>query len=206
MIDAWIVFRRGLGLWRRHVVALTLVGLAWAALSLTILLLPPATAGLYAVANRIAYGEPPRAEHFFAGARRYSALSFRWALVNVAAGGLFYAGFSLDGLPTLARALLLLALGGWIAAQFYTWPLLLEMPRKRLFPALRTGLLLALVAPLYSLVLLWGAALVVLAATEIAVPLGPLAAGFVALVGNLGAIERLAAYGRTPDPRSARLY
>jgi hypothetical protein len=206
MIDAWIVFRRGLGLWRRHIIPLTLASLAWAALSLTILLLPPATAGLYAFTNRIAYGEPPHAEHFFAGARRYSALSFQWALVNLAAGGLFYAGLSTGDLPGLARFGLMLALGGWIAVQFYTWPLLLEAPRKRLFPALRTALLLALAAPFFTPALLWAAALTVLAATEIAAPLGLLVAGFVALVGNLAVIDRLAAFGRAPDPRSARLH
>lgn len=205
MADVLIVIRRAVDLWRRHLVALTVASLAWAALSLTLLLLPPATAGLYAFTNRLAYGEPPRAEHFFAGARRYSAVSFQWALLNLAAGGLFYAGFTVADLPWLGRAALILALSGWIAVQFYTWPLLLESPRKRLLPALRTALLLALAEPVYTPLLAWIAAVPVLAATEIAPPLAVLGAGFVALVGNLAVIERLATFGRTPDSRSARL-
>ena len=205
MIDALIVLWRGFGLWRRHIVVLTLASLGWAALSLTLLLLPPATAGLYALANRIAYGEPPHAAHFFAGARRYGALSFRWALVNLVAGSLIYAGFAVADLPGLGRVALILVLGGWIAVQFYVWPLLFEAPHKRLLPALRTAPLLALAAPLYTVTLLWAVALIILTAAAIAEPLGALAAGFVALIGNLAVTERLAAFGGTPDARRARL-
>ena len=119
---------------------------------------------------------------------------------------MFYAGFTVADLPWLGRAALILALSGWIAVQFYTGPLLLESPRKRLLPALLTALLLALAEPVYTPLLAWIAAVPVLAATEIAPPLAVLGAGFVALVGNLAVIERLATFGRTPDSRSARLY
>ncbi len=61
---------------------LAAINLIWLALSATVILFPPATAGLYAVTNSVAHGTGCQIEEFLRAARRHAWLSWRWALLN----------------------------------------------------------------------------------------------------------------------------
>ncbi len=201
MQDALRVAGRTLRDWYYSMLGLAIVSLLWAVCSVTIVLLPPATAGLYTVTNSVAHGTGSQISDFVEGARRYLWVSWRWFLLNVAVGALlavnlvFYSGLqsSLSRLifPTVAAALLL-----WLMVQFYTWPFLLEQEIPRLRTALRNGLFLTLGTPFFSLTLLVVLAIAVTLSIATILPLAIFISGFIALLANHAVIDRLRLYGK----------
>jgi hypothetical protein len=192
--------------WLRHIVLLTLASSAWVVLSLTVILLPPATAGLYMVTNRLAYGQRPRVADFLAGMHDYAWISVRWGILNgfailLLAGTLRYPDVSLH-LPLGLRTLIVVMGLLWLALQFYVWPLLFEQPQKRLRNALLSALLLTFAAPVYTFTIWLMVGAVTLIASYL-FPAGLWLVSFLTLLGNTAVIDRLAAYGRDPDPGSA---
>jgi len=178
----------------------------WFALSLTVILLPPATAGAAAAMNSLAHGTGARLSDFGEGMRRYAWVSYRWALVNLAAGVIFAVGFVFYGslgTPLGALIQMVFVVFGvlWIAAQFYVWPFLIEQEQQRVRLALKNGLFLTLANPVYSLVLLGGAALALIISVVTILPAALFAATFILLLGNRAVVERLTAYGKLPGSR-----
>lgn len=206
MVNALTVVWASVKDWLRHIVPLTTFNLLWLVLSLTVVLWPPATVGLYMVTNRLAYGRAMRLADFGAGARRYFAPGLQWGLLNLAVFALFYSGVVYDDtarrVPLLVQVALTLMITGWCTVQFYFWPLLLEQTGKGLISAQRSALLLVIAAPGYTLILV----LVVALGLQIGLlvpPVGLLLVSLLALLGNRAVIERLAHYGRPPDPGMA---
>ena len=192
-----------------ELIGLVVINLIWLAMSVTVILLPPATAGLYAVTNSVAHGTGQQIEEFLRAARRYAWLSWRWALLNIAAGGLlymdlvFYRGTA-GGLPFIIRWLLMLFAVIWLGVQFYVWPFLIEQEDKRLRLALRNALFLALAAPVYTLTMLVIVVVVLSLSAVTVLPLFLCAASLVSLLGNHAVIERLSAYGKLPGSAQAK--
>src|SRR5688572_19556656 len=76
-------------------VPLTAINILWFLMSLTIILLPPATAGLFHVAYLVTRGEGPSVSEYFAGVLRWFWYSWLWGLtvvvfMGVAAFGLTF--------------------------------------------------------------------------------------------------------------------
>ena len=182
--------------WYAHLFSVALWSLLWAALTLSVALFPPATAGLHGVVRSIAHGDPPTAADFTRTARRYAWVSYRWALLNalvgvVAAVNLAFYGSMSALVAGEALTLLALAVGVWLGAQLYVWPLLLAQETPRLRSALRGALLLTLAAPLYTLTLLIAAGLLTALSVATVAPLAIFWGGFLALLGHIATRARL---------------
>jgi len=199
--DALRVAGRTLRDWYYSMLGLAIVSLVWAVCAVTVVLLAPATAGLYAVTNSAAHGTGSQLSEFVEGTRRYLWVSVRWLLLNVVVGVIlavnvvFYAGLpntlSRVIFPTVVAASLL-----WLMVQFYTWPFLLEQEVPRLRTALRNGLFLTLGAPFYSLTLLVIVLIAIALSVATVLPLAIFISSFIALLGNHAVVERLARYGK----------
>ncbi len=189
--------------WWDSMVGLATFNLVWLGLSLTVLLCPPATAGLYAVTNSLAHGKGQRLEDFVEAARRYAWVSWRWALINLVIGALlavnfvFYGSIEATGAFFIQLGLTVAALL-WLVMQFYVWPFLIEQEQKRLRTALRNALFLALANPLYTLLLLLVAVVAIVFSLVAILPLGFFTMSFLALLSNRAVVERLTHYGKLP--------
>lgn len=191
--------------WYNGMVGLASLNLLWVGSGLTVLLLPPATAGLSAVTNSIAHGTGQHFDDFKGSARRYLWVSVRWLLLNgivaalIAVNVVFYG--AVDSPIGVAFQVFVVTLAVlWLAAQLYVWPFLIEQEDKRLRLALRNAVFLALGTPLYTLTLLAVAAVVVVLSLATILPLMVFTASFLSLLGNRAVVERLTTFGKLPAP------
>lgn len=191
--------------WYYTMLGLVSINALWFILSLTIILLPPATAGMYAATNSVAHGTGQRFGDFWDGARRSLWLSLRWAVANVVVAAVLWSNIlfysSLAGSAAfVVRALVGLLALVWLATQFYVWPFLLEQEDKHLRVALKNALFLSLASPLYTLILLITVALLIVFSLVTVLPLVIFLMSFVSLLGNRAVLERLTVYGKLPQP------
>jgi len=197
--------------WWNGMVGLASLNLLWLGLSLTGVLLPPATLGMYAVTNSIAHGKGQHLDDFLQAVRSYLWISLRWALVNLLVGGVLFVNLTFYGAAdspiTMAIQLILLGFSLlWIAMQFYIPPFLIEQEDKRLRLALRNAAFLALATPIYTLTLLFIAALVITLSLAAILPVAVFTMGFLSLLGNRATIERLSTFGKLPSPSLENRY
>lgn len=137
--------------------SLALVNFAWAMCCLTIILAPPATLSLYAVANELVHGQSIGIGDFVAGIRRYFVQGWLWALPSLILAFLAWNGLRFYGqlgeVGSLLQIGILAIVMGWIIVQFYALPYLMEQQEKRLLLAWRNGLFTALASPIYTIIL-----------------------------------------------------
>lgn len=181
--------------WINMVVVNLLLSLAW----LTIVLGPPATLGLYYVANHLARGQSLGPRGLLEGGRRYFLQSWVWFLLNLAVALIlgvnyfFYASLTPNWADFLKSGFILLGLA-WLVVQFYALPFFIAQQEKRVGLALRNGLFTALAAPGYSLVVAGAAGLVA------GISIGTVALLFLggpcltAVLGSTAVLERLETY------------
>ena len=205
--EALGVLRETLRDWYHGMVGLAVLNLVWVVMSLTVVLLPPATAGAFAVTNSIAHGTGQQWDTFWTNARRYVWVSLRWALLNVVviaalAANLMFYGSAANALGVVVQ--FVLATGGvlWFAAQFYFWPFMIEQEQKSVRVALKNALFLTLAEPFYTAVMLGTTALAAALSVVTVLPLAMFVLSFVALLANRAVIERLTAYGKLQRPVS----
>ena len=186
-------------------VGLAVMNAVWLGLSLTVVLFPLATLGMYAVTNSIAHGTGQHLTDFVQAMRRYVWISLRWALVNLLVGVVLYVNLSFYGAVRGALASFILV--GlvcltvlWLAMLFYTGPFLIEQEDKRLRLALRNAAFLALATPGYTLTMLAATALIIVLSVLTVLPLAVFTLSFLALLGNRAVIERLRTFGKLPAP------
>jgi hypothetical protein len=187
--------------WYNGMVGLAVMNFAWLLCSLTVILLPPATAGIATVTNSIAHGTGAHFSDLWPGMRRYAWVSYRWALVNVVTATIFvvcvrFYGAAGGALGVFLQALFAAAGLVWIAVQFYVWPFLIEQEEKHLRIALKNALFLTLANPAYTFILLSMAALALVISLFTMLPVAVFLTSFVTLLGSRAVIERLTAYGK----------
>jgi len=125
------------------------VNLAWLGLSVLVVTAPPATAGVYYLANQIAKGESVSFGLFVQEMRRYFRRSWLLAIIVVvisvllAVNLLFYANFANQWVRLLSVFWGYL-IAFWLAMLIYLFPLLIEQSDKSLFLLLRNAALLVL--------------------------------------------------------------
>ncbi len=190
--------------WYNGMVGLAFMNFMWLALSLTVILLPPATAGIYVVTHSIAHGLGAHFSDFWQGMRRYAWASYRWALLNIAAVVVVAVGFRFYGaiggvLGGVIQVLFVTAGALWLAMQFYTWPLLIEQQEKRLGLALKNALFLTLANPLFTFVLVGATALTLVLSLLTMLPVAVFFTTFASLLGSRAVVERLTTYGKLPS-------
>jgi uncharacterized membrane protein YesL len=202
-VDRWPahlrVIAQALSDWWDDWVNLVVINLIWVACWITVVLGPPATLGLYYVANRLAYGESLGPRGLLEGGRRYFLQSGLWMMLNlvvmaILVGNLtFYAALTATWADWLMALFILLGLA-WLIIQFYTLAYLMEQERKHLRLALRNALFTAVAAPGYTLVVAGFATLVIALSAGLVFPLflgGPC---LIAMLGNHAVRERLETY------------
>lgn len=142
----------------------------WFLLSLPIVTLFPALAGLYHASQLIATDRDSGGRAVWDGFRAHFWLGWRWGLLLLAgivllgANLLFYGRIEAQW-SLLPRALFFILLLFWLALNIYTFPLLLQQEDQRLRTALRNSLVLWIKRPLHSLLLVIACSLLILAST-----------------------------------------
>ena len=114
----------------------------WFVLTVLIITIPPAYAGLYYATNRLAHDETVSRSTFFEGFQKYLRVSYVWFLLNVVVVG--FAIYNIY-LSTQFNQTWILVLSGfnwilvavWMLLQIYTFPFLIEQDKPSLFHALR---------------------------------------------------------------------
>lgn len=187
---------------------LALLSFVWWVCMLFVIPGPPATAGLYLVANRLAKGERAGFDIFKEGFLTYFWRSLLVGLITAALLFLFVTGFLfyLDPPPqfpaffTLLSIVMLYLLLTWLAMQLYLFPVLVEqdVPLRLIF---RNALFIAFASPVYTLILM-----VLLIACTVASILFPILLvlvlpGLAAVVSSIALQDRLANIrARMPEP------
>ncbi len=203
MRPALDVFWKSLHDWYNGMVGLAAMNFVWLGMSLTIVLMPPATAGIYVVTNHTGHGTGGRITDMLHGARAYALVSYQWALANVVLGVAVVVSINFYGnlgtmFGVLIQFLLVILAVLWLLVQFYVWPFLIEQEDKRLRPALKNALFLTLANPLYTVVLVGIVGLALLISVLAVLPIAIFATSFISLLGNRAVIERLETYGKLP--------
>lgn len=189
--------------WYNGMVGLAVINFVWFVLSLTVILLPPATAGLYTVTSSLAHGKGAHFSDLWPGMRRYVWVSYRWALANIGvavvlAVGIDFYGRTAGVLGAFIQALFASAGMLWLTMQLYTWPFLMEQETLHLRQALKNALFLTLANPVYAFMLLGTTVLAVMLSLATVLPLAIFVTSFVALLGSRAVVERLTTYGKLP--------
>lgn len=203
--------------WRRMGLLLP-ANLLWLGLSLLVVTWPAATAGLFALARRVADEElgadpqPATLADFWAGFRAHwrrgslLALSDLAAIVLIAVAMRFY-GESQPPLSWLVGPITLVGLA-WAGAQLYLFPLMLQREGRGPLAVLREALLIAISYPLNTISLLVTVLILAAAATLLAGPVLLVFFAFLALLQTVAVRAVLAERGEialrmTPEQRAA---
>lgn len=178
---------------------LVIANLLWVALSLPIVTMPPATAGLFALTNRLANGERARLSDYFQGVRTYLLRSWQLVLADaivpiIVLGNFAFYAQSQGALVTFLFGIWTLTLLYWLAMQPYLFPLMLEQVDKRLRITARNAALMVIKGPIFTLILLLISAAAITVSLLLVVPLLFVTASFLALLYNYAVIERLKPY------------
>ncbi len=197
MIEAGQVLVQAVGVLARHGLALVAVTVIWLALSATVILFPPATLGLAIVALSLAQGVVPHPRTVVQAVRRRLAAGYVWAVVNGAAIALYITKPYAGRVSSRVGLALDLAVLIWFALQLYALPILLIQRGCRAPGAWRSALLLALSAPLFTLIMAGVAALILSWTLRLPIPLVAVGPGVLVLLGVLATRNRLADYGLT---------
>jgi len=143
------LFARAIGLWWREFAFLLVLNLLWLLAQVTVVLGPPATAALVAVAGRVADGNLTDFGDFWGALRANFVAAWRWGLAQWLAYGVL--GFNLVayadregvGILALRYAWTLLAFA-WFAVNLYFWPLHFEQADRRFATTLGNAVKMAL--------------------------------------------------------------
>lgn len=115
------------------------INLLWVASCLTVILLPPATAALFAAAHLSFQNHPPTAGQFLASMRRWFVTSWLITFANVLIiGGLFLLGRLVHASEILLAAIAVLT-AGIIWIQFLFWPFMLLQAKPSPIQAIRNS-------------------------------------------------------------------
>lgn len=143
------------------------MNLIWALCWVTIILGPPVTFALVHVSDELVRGTAVSPRELYEVGRKYFVKSWLWMLVNLAIGAgfvsnyLFYQQLNQSWVPW-AEAIVMVLTIYWIATQFYTIPFFLLQDKQSLRLAWRNALLTVAKAPIFTLVILIYAAIILL--------------------------------------------
>jgi hypothetical protein len=189
--------------------ALFVVGalnLAWLALSLTVVLLPPATAALFESMDELADGRIPGLREYFGFVRRRFLTAWLWALWAIAGLSIAWVnvGFWNDAGGSLAwLSAVSLVLGVLFAVSLlYVWPFVFRQTEGGLGRAIRNSILTVLAAPIFAVSLALVLIVVVAASAVLILPLAVFTTALIALVGAHAVTNRLRAFGKLPERAS----
>jgi len=185
-------------------VSLAALNFIWFALSLTVVLLPPATVAMFEATNQLARGRQVEAVEYLGAVRRQFLRSWAWALLNAVVIGLLVVSVVFYDRPepwaAAVRSLFLLATFAWLVAQLMVWPYVFEQDEPSLRRAIRNALLTVLGAPVFSIMIGAIVAAVLVVSAVLLVPVAFMTTAFLCLLGSHAVRDRLVAFGKRPPP------
>jgi len=175
--------------------------LLWLLLAITLVTLPPATAGMFYLTNHIAHDRPVELRMFFVGLRQYWLKSWLLALINLFVLAVLLANVRSYGQlleprwAAIVQGLFLGLTALWCLIQLYVFPMLLEQEEPKLLLALRNAALLTLATPFTSLALGVLLVIVALISAVLALPFAVALMAIVALAANQAVLMLLVHLG-----------
>lgn len=181
---------------------LGVLNLAWLALSLTIVLLPPATVALFESMDELASGRSPGLREFLSAVRRRFLGAWLWAVWAIA--GMTVIAVNIRYWSASGGALV------WVAATFvvlgllfgtsllYVWPFVFRQQEGGLVRAISNSILTVLAAPLFGICLAILVLLMVAISAVLILPIAVFSMGLVGLVATRAVTDRLRAFGKVP--------
>jgi uncharacterized membrane protein YesL len=191
--------------------ALFLVGalnLAWLGLSLTIILLPPATVALLESMDGLASGRSPGVRDYLGAVRRRFLGAWLWAVWAIA--GITVAIVNVRYWGDLGGSL------AWVSAAFavvgllfgmsllYVWPFVFRQQEGGLAQAIRNSILTVLAAPVFAISLAIILVLVIVVSVLLIMPLAIFTSGLVGLIATHAVTDRLRTFGKLPSQPAVR--
>ena len=190
------------------------ITLVWFFAQVTIILGPPATFGMYYVANKMLRdGEALGVKGMFQGARIYFGKAMLWGLLNwlallLGAVNLVFYYQNLDKVWGLAAEfLILILLALWLMTQFYAVPFFMEQVNQSVFLAIRNGFYLSLGSLFYTLMIMVFVVSLIVLSTAFVIPIFLGAPALIAMLGTRALFDRLIALGlkqADPDPKEVK--
>ena len=169
-------------------------------LSIPLVTLAPALAGVYYVTNHVAHGRyRTEWKDFFVGFRWYLAKSWQVLLADllllllIVSNISFYTSMS-NQILRLVGILWLYLLAFWLCLQVYLFPLLMEQEDKRLLLIFRNAVLLTLKHPLFTIVFLLVIVLLLVISVALAVPVFLLIISLIAFLSNRALLTLIGEY------------
>jgi uncharacterized membrane protein YesL len=203
MATGWTALKRALAHWWSELINLTLLNVIWLGCQLVVILGPPATATMYAVARRLAEGEHLFLRDVWADFKGVFWRAWQWGLVNLIVVGIalgnFYAYRSFSGpLWVLLRLLWGAILLGWLLVQVHYWPFFYEQEDRSFRTTLaNSAKMLLLNSGLGLFIGLFSLGLAVVGIL-LGIPLGTVLMPWLALIGTYAVRESVAAYRQRP--------
>ena len=187
-------------------VPLVTLNFIWFGLSLTVVLLPPATVAMFEATHEMARGRQVDPPEYLRSVRRHFLRAWGWVVMNAVVLALVAVNLWFYDRPepwsAAIRSLFALAACAWLVAQLLTWPYVFEQDEPSLRRATRNALLTILAAPLFSVVIGLIAGAVLLASAVLLAPVALMTTAFLCLLGNHAVRDRLVAFGKRPMPVS----
>ena len=190
MVSLGRLFARAIALWWREFAFLLLLNFIWLLAQVTIVLGPPATAALAAIAGRVADGELIDFSDFWRPLRANFGAAWVWGLAQWALYGVLgynlvaYAGVQSTGILALRYAWTVMAVA-WFAVNLYFWPLHFAQEDRRFTTTLGNALKMALLHPGFTTLYALLALLLIAAFTLTGILLGAVLGVWLSLWGTL---------------------
>jgi uncharacterized membrane protein YesL len=189
------------------------ITLVWFFAQVTIVLGPPATFGLYYVANAMLRdGEALGVRGMIQGGRKYFWKAILWGVINILVlllGSVnlwFYLQIN-SSYGLIAEVIVIVVLSLWLVTQFYAVPFFMEQIEPNVFLALKNGLFLTLATPFYTFVIMLLVVIILVASVSFVIPIFMGMPALIAVLGTRALFDRLTALGlKKPevDPREVR--
>jgi uncharacterized membrane protein YesL len=147
MIRALRLLRSSLSAWYYDLFILIAANLVWLVLSLLVLPIGPATAGLFYISNECAKGEPLSFGLFWTGMRRYARLSIKLSIaiivitILLVVNVIFYLGLA-STIGQIVGIIWIYAVLFWGLLLNYPFALMVQMDNPGLLKILRNSFLL----------------------------------------------------------------
>ena len=170
-------------------VPLVVINILWFLMSLTIILMPPATAALYEVAFLATQGHCPEVQGFLAAIRRWLLKSWLWGAATLFLALVSVVALRFYGAPQTALEAFAFVISGafvifmWLV-QFYFWPYVFLQERPQMLLAVRNAVLTVLADPLLLLVNAGAALLLLVVSVLLIAPAAVITPVAIAFLGN----------------------
>jgi uncharacterized membrane protein YesL len=209
MSDAFGVWRRALRHLNHYGYRYVWANLAWFVLSLPLITAPAAWMGLIRMSHDLHTGKTSGLNEFWETFKQQLGRSVVMFVLNVLVIGinvsnlLSYRGID-NTFYAVLRTVWLCVLVVWIVAQFYLYPILLEMEKPNLLQGFRNALVMMILNPLFTLGIMLGVIALLVLSSLFIVIWGLLTGSLLAIVATSAVLDRLIRAGiRHPLPQAS---